>query len=53
LHRTTGQATDLGKERRHQPADRLAVSSVLSETFSDLKPAYPPEPDLPKDLVIE
>ena len=31
----------------------LAVSSVLAETLNDLKPAYPPEPDLPKDLVIE
>lgn len=31
----------------------LAVSSVLAETLADLKPAYPPEPELPKDLVIE
>ena len=40
------------------PANRnwmrnLAVSSILAETMADLKPAYPPEPDLPKDLVIE
>jgi PPK2 family polyphosphate:nucleotide phosphotransferase len=31
----------------------LAVSSILAHTIDDLKPAYPPEPDLPKDLVIE
>jgi PPK2 family polyphosphate:nucleotide phosphotransferase len=31
----------------------LAVSSVLVETLAALKPAYPPEPDLPKDLVVE
>jgi PPK2 family polyphosphate:nucleotide phosphotransferase len=40
------------------PANRnwfrnLAVSSILAETLEALKPAYPPEPDLPKDLVIE
>ena len=40
------------------PANRnwmrnLAVSSILAETMAGLKPAYPPEPDLPKDLVIE
>lgn len=39
------------------PANRnwmrnLAVSSILAETIADLKPAYPPEPTLPKDLVI-
>jgi PPK2 family polyphosphate:nucleotide phosphotransferase len=31
----------------------LAVSSILADTLTDLKPAYPPEPELPKDLVIE
>jgi PPK2 family polyphosphate:nucleotide phosphotransferase len=31
----------------------LAVSAILAETIAELKPAYPPEPDLPKDLVIE
>ena len=31
----------------------LAVSSILAETIADLKPAYPPEPTLPKNLVIE
>ena len=31
----------------------LAVSTILAETIEGLKPAYPPEPDLPKDLVIE
>jgi PPK2 family polyphosphate:nucleotide phosphotransferase len=31
----------------------LAVSSILADTLADLKPAYPPEPDLPNDLVIE
>jgi PPK2 family polyphosphate:nucleotide phosphotransferase len=40
------------------PANRkwfrnLAVSSILADTIAGLKPAYPPEPDLPKDLVIE
>jgi PPK2 family polyphosphate:nucleotide phosphotransferase len=40
------------------PANRnwmrnLAVSSILAETISDLKPAYPPEPTLPKNLFIE
>ncbi len=40
------------------PANRnwfrnLAVASILAETISDLKPAYPPEPDLPANLVIE
>jgi len=40
------------------PANRkwfrdLAVSTILAETMAELKPAYPPEPDLPKDLVIE
>jgi polyphosphate kinase 2 (PPK2 family) len=31
----------------------LAVSSILADTIDELKPAYPPAPDLPKDLVIE
>ena len=40
------------------PANRnwfrnLAVSSILERTLADVKPAYPPEPDLPKDLKIE
>lgn len=40
------------------PANRkwfrnLAVSSILADTIADLKPAYPPAPDLPPDLVIE
>jgi PPK2 family polyphosphate:nucleotide phosphotransferase len=30
----------------------LAVSTILAETLDDLKPAYPPEPDLPQDLKI-
>jgi PPK2 family polyphosphate:nucleotide phosphotransferase len=39
------------------PADRnwfrnLAVSAILADTIADLKPVFPPEPDLPKDLVI-
>ncbi len=39
------------------PANRLwfrnlAVSNILMHTLADLKPAYPPEPDLPKDLVV-
>lgn len=40
------------------PANRkwfrnLAVSTILADTIASLKPAYPPAPDLPKDLVIE
>ena len=40
------------------PANRkwfrnLAVASILADTIADLKPAYPPEPDLPPNLVIE
>jgi PPK2 family polyphosphate:nucleotide phosphotransferase len=40
------------------PANRkwfrnLAVSSILADTIAGLKPAYPPEPDLPAGLVIE
>jgi len=31
----------------------LAVSSILAHTIDELKPAYPPAPDLPKDLVIK
>jgi len=39
------------------PANRnwfrnLAVATVLAETIDELKPTYPPEPDLPEDLVI-
>ncbi len=39
------------------PANRnwlrnLAVASILAETIDELKPAYPPAPDLPADLVI-
>ena len=40
------------------PANRnwfrnLAVATILADTMAGLKPAYPPEPDLPKDLLIE
>ena len=40
------------------PANRnwlrnLAVSTIVADTLEALKPAYPPEPDLPKDLLIE
>ena len=40
------------------PANRnwfrnLAVSTILADTIDELKPAYPPAPDLPPDLVIE
>jgi PPK2 family polyphosphate:nucleotide phosphotransferase len=40
------------------PANRnwfrnLAVATILADTIAELKPDYPPEPDLPKDLVIE
>ena len=40
------------------PANRnwfrnLAVATILADTMADLKPAYPPAPDLPPDLVIE
>lgn len=31
----------------------LAVSSILADILAGLKPAYPPEPNLPRDLVIE
>ena len=39
------------------PANRkwyrnLAVATILADSINRLKPAYPPEPDLPKDLVI-
>jgi PPK2 family polyphosphate:nucleotide phosphotransferase len=40
------------------PADRnwfrnLAVATILADTMAELRPAYPPEPDLPSNLVIE
>ena len=40
------------------PANRnwvrnLAVSTIVADTLSELKPAYPPAQDLPQDLVIE
>jgi PPK2 family polyphosphate:nucleotide phosphotransferase len=40
------------------PANRkwfrnLAVATILAETMAGLKPASPPEPDLPANLVIE
>jgi len=40
------------------PANRkwfrnLAVATILAETMSELRPAYPRPPDLPVDLVIE
>jgi PPK2 family polyphosphate:nucleotide phosphotransferase len=40
------------------PANRnwfrnLAVATILADTMAGLKPAFPPEPDLPPDLVIE
>lgn len=40
------------------PANRkwfrnLAVATILADTIAGLKPAYPPAPDLPPDLVIE
>ncbi|HEV7604729.1 MAG TPA: polyphosphate kinase 2 family protein, partial [Candidatus Limnocylindrales bacterium] len=40
------------------PANRnwfrnLAVATILADAIADLKPDYPPEPDLPKDLIIE
>lgn len=40
------------------PANRnwfrnLAVATILADVIADLKPAYPPAPDLPPNLVIE
>jgi PPK2 family polyphosphate:nucleotide phosphotransferase len=40
------------------PANRnwfrnLAVATILADVIADLKPKYPPEPDLPPNLVIE
>jgi PPK2 family polyphosphate:nucleotide phosphotransferase len=40
------------------PANRkwfrnLAVATVLADTIDALRPAYPPAPELPRDLVIE
>jgi len=37
----------------HKWFRNLAVSTILAETMAALKPAYPAEPDLPADLVIE
>jgi PPK2 family polyphosphate:nucleotide phosphotransferase len=37
----------------HKWFRNLAVSTILAETMEKLRPAYPPEPDLPKNLVIE
>ncbi len=37
----------------HKWFRNLAVSSILVDTLEGLKPAYPPEPDLPPGLVIE
>lgn len=39
------------------PANRLwfrdlAISSIVADTLADLRPQFPPEPDLPHDLVI-
>jgi PPK2 family polyphosphate:nucleotide phosphotransferase len=40
------------------PANRkwfrdLAVATILADTMDEMRPAYPPAPDLPADLVIE
>jgi PPK2 family polyphosphate:nucleotide phosphotransferase len=37
----------------HNWMRNLAVGQILADTIADLQPAYPPEPDLPKNLVIE
>ena len=37
----------------HKWFRNLAVSTILADTIESLKPAYPPEPDLPPNLVIE
>ncbi len=37
----------------HKWFRNLAVASILADTIAGLKPAYPAEPDLPTDLVIE
>jgi PPK2 family polyphosphate:nucleotide phosphotransferase len=37
----------------HKWFRNLAVASILADTIAGMKPAYPPEPDLPADLVIE
>ncbi len=36
----------------HKWFRNLAVSSILADTIAALRPTYPPEPDLPTDLVI-
>ncbi|MFL5723619.1 MAG: polyphosphate kinase 2 family protein [Chloroflexota bacterium] len=37
----------------HKWFRNLAVATILAETMAALKPAYPAEPDLPANLVIE
>jgi PPK2 family polyphosphate:nucleotide phosphotransferase len=37
----------------HKWFRNLAVSTILADTIEGLKPAYPPEPDLPPNLVVE
>ncbi len=37
----------------HKWFRNLAVSTILADTIEALKPAYPPEPDLPSGLVVE
>ncbi len=37
----------------HKWFRNLAVSTILARTIADLKPRYPPEPDLPAGLVID
>jgi PPK2 family polyphosphate:nucleotide phosphotransferase len=37
----------------HKWFRNLAVSTILADTLASLKPAYPPEPDLPVGLVID
>jgi PPK2 family polyphosphate:nucleotide phosphotransferase len=37
----------------HKWFRNLAVASILADTIAALKPTYPPEPDLPANLVID
>jgi PPK2 family polyphosphate:nucleotide phosphotransferase len=37
----------------HKWFRNLAVATILADTIAGLKPRYPPEPDLPPNLVIE